>query len=149
MLTDLRARFADVRTLLVSVADGLAAGNTALASSSVTPYGSALAVKAADVTVDFILSSEITGTGLGPVTVGANTLLGIGTTAEREQSHATIVMHIVPIELPHATPTVVAPLDQKNLIKIIDEVRVLTRDGKMEQALGKLTKISDLLGGNP
>ena len=152
-MSTIRAKFASVEQLLVSVSEGLGSGNAALSDLSRTPYGTALAMKSAQVTVDFVLASELSGTGIGPVSVGANTLFGIGTTTTKELNHATILMQIVPIEMTEAAKPLAAegtkpptPIDEKTLIGLVDTIQTLTHQGKLSELRAILANLARTTG---
>jgi len=127
-----RAKFIHVRDLLTQAARGIGEGNKALVNAAATNYGT-LAVKAAEVTVDFVLSSNAPSQDGKDVGVGANTLFGfvpgmglipdalstlasdlaapakaalgaVSVLQQQEVSRAKIVLTIVPIAPPALPP---------------------------------------------
>lgn len=91
-----RAKFIHVYDLLTQVAGGIGVGNRALIASATTPVGT-LAVKEADVSVEFTMSSAATSTAIQGPSLGANTLFGASVTQSSDSSRASITLKIVPI----------------------------------------------------
>src|SRR5258707_681916 len=98
-----RAKFIHVYDLMTDIAQGIGDGHNRLVRAAQTNYGS-LAVKNAEVEVQFVLSSSAQAVGLAAPGLGANTLFGIGTTKDENSSRATVKLTIVPIPITDALP---------------------------------------------
>ncbi len=137
---------------MTEIAEGIGEGHRKLVDASATDYGT-LAVKEADVTVEFLLSTtassvNLTGPSIGQgPSLGALTLLGLSSSESIQSSKATITFHIVPIARAEASEPANDPPSGSNRPqpgdkKIIDAI-LKTIEGLREKITNPAAVVSN------